>query len=507
MNIGFSQNSQLTKNRKRRLEMVNFAEENGISATVKEFKTTYKTVNLWITRYRREGIAGLADRVRQNGQIPEICTNRSKSKLTILKPRNKASYLSAASALPEDEEIKAEPVAIAEKIIPEQPSVSKRQKEIIPVRRLPEVVTPRYANNDSKTIQIGLLNLKETDRFGDLCRRHDLPSWQFTAFDSQSGGAWIAYTYEIDRASQNEFLTAVSKHLVSHGISLNQVKFELCYDAAISDKWGQADTIKTAENPEHRFPGQIVITNGLSEHGSPLNRFHRLLEDKFYSSLSVNSVSKLLKKAESFMLQYNYKENFGAMLNLPPNQLICRQSGDNFDPEILKFKPLVLKKNRTDKARYLVGLRMMAGLFSSLAGSILSRRKRVGITRGIQIAKEANLAKNAKKAKKANEVKRTTKEVSNSLSSRAMIDTAGQTGPTVRVVNNKIEFISLKNMNWEKPREKKAETDTGTVKVRRAKELLAQKRSIAELKSRLPMTEGELSMLSRNMTFSDRERN
>lgn len=201
MNIGFSQNSQLTKSQKRCLEMVNFAGENGISATVKEFGTTYKTVNLWITRYRRDGIAGLADRARQNGQIPEICTKRSKSKLTIIKPRNKASYLSAASTLPEDAEIKAEPVDMAEKIIPEPLSVSTTQKEMTPVRRLPEVVTGRYSNIDLKTIRIGLLNLGEIDDFGDLCRKHDLPSWQFTAFDPQSGGAWIAYTFEIDSAS------------------------------------------------------------------------------------------------------------------------------------------------------------------------------------------------------------------------------------------------------------------------------------------------------------------
>jgi len=100
------------------------------------------------------------------------------------------------------------------------------------------------------------------------------------------------------------------------------------------------------------------------------------------------------------------------------------------------------------------------------------------------------------------------------LPPKAGLETTSQTRQGIESTDNEFEYINLKNMNWEKHRDKQAKTDTKTSKVRnrqelinRAKELLAQKRSIAELKSTLPMTEGELSMLSQNIMFGDKERN
>ncbi len=469
MNIGFSQNRQLINSRKRRLDMVNFAEENGISAAVKEFGITYKTVNLWIDRYRREEMAGLADQPHRNGRDPVIRTNRPKSRLTIMKPRNRVSFLSASPIIPKDNEIKPDPIDLTEEIMPEPPTILEPGKEIIIEKTSPKNVSPRHLRTDTKTIQIGLLNLKKIDSFGDLCQKYNLPSWQFTAFEPQTGGAWIAYSFEIGWEQQNEFIKILSKHFLSHGILPNQISFELGYNSAILEKLGQVDMAKTEESPDRDFK---------------LNRFHRLLEDNFYLSLRVRTVSKLMEKAESFLLRYNYKENFESPLNLPPNQLVCRQYSNNHDPEILKFKPIVLEKNQAGKVRYLIGLRMIAGLLTSIVGSVLSRRKRV------------------------------IKGTSMPLPPKAGLETTSQTRQGIESTDNEFEYINLKNMNWEKHRDKQAKTDTKTSKVRnrqelinRAKELLAQKRSIAELKSTLPMTEGELSMLSQNIMFGDKERN
>ncbi len=484
MNIGFSQNRQLTKSQKQRLDMVNFAEENGISAAVKEFGITYKTVNLWINRYRREGIAGLADRPRRNGRAPVVHTNRLKSRLTIMKPRNRVSFLSTSSILPKDNEIKPNPVDMTEEIMPEPPTVLEPVKEFAVRKTLPDTISPRHFKTDTKTIQIGLLNLEKIDSYGDLYQKYNLPSWQFTAFDPQTGGAWIAYSFEIGWEQQDGFFKILSKHLSSHGILSNQINFELCYDSAILEKSGQANIAKTEESLEQYFSGGVVVKSGTSFKDSEINRFHCLLEDNFYLSLRVRTVSKLMEKAEAFLLRYNYKENFESPLNLPPNQLICRQYGNNHDPEILKFRPIVLEKNQVSKVRYLIGLRMIAGLFTSIVASVLTRRKRV-----IRVT-------------------------SMPLPPKARLETIPQTLRGIESNDNKFEYISLKNMNWEKPRDKQIETDAKTSKVRnrqelinRAKELLAQKRSIAELKNTLPMTEGELSMLSQNITFSDKERN
>ncbi|MCP4704947.1 MAG: hypothetical protein GY865_10080, partial [candidate division Zixibacteria bacterium] len=293
----------------------------------------------------------------------------------------------------------------------------------------------------------------------------------------------------------------LSKHLYSNNILPEQINFKVNYDSAILNILRQADTEKSEEYLDQYFDGRVIVRNRLSERDSELNRFHYLLEDNFYNSVKVKSVSKLLEQAESFLIRYNYNENYNSSLNLPPNQLICRQYGGDFGPELLKFKPILLKKNRASTARYLIGLKMMAGLFTSMAGSVISRKNRVkrigkiGITNPIQ---------------KAN----TITELPKPLPPKTRIKTTEKQLQDSKSIENKFEYISLNKMNWEKPEGRQIENDSRTgigrnrkELIHRAKELLAQKRSIAELKKTLPMTEGELSMLSQNITISDKERN
>ena len=42
-----------------RYELVTFAEEYGIRRASSEYRTTVKTVRLWVKRYRKQGIKGL----------------------------------------------------------------------------------------------------------------------------------------------------------------------------------------------------------------------------------------------------------------------------------------------------------------------------------------------------------------------------------------------------------------------------------------------------------------
>lgn len=425
--------------------------------------------------------------------------SQNKSRLTVIKPRNKALFLSNSSTLPEKRKIIPESVDVIEQIISEPTTEIELKNEHRLEEKLAEIVSPKYSESYSKIIQIGLLNLNEIDNFGDLIRKYELPSWQFTAFDPQTGGAWIACSYEINQDKQNEFLKLLSKHLISFGVSPDQINFELCYDSIIAKKLGQVETSKTEQNLQPFFSGHVTRQKSESVHCSQLNRFHRLLEENFYHSTRVRKVSKLLEKAESFLVQYNYKKNYKAPLELPPNQLLCRQFGNDIGPEILKFKPLVLMGDKAGRARYLIGLKMIAGLFNSMAGSILLGKKRLGRIRKTKSAKKVSTV-NAK------------------LSKPLMPDVRNESKPlTIQIAksaDNNFEYISLKNMKWEKPEEKQAETvvKIGQVRNRQelinhAKDLLAQKRSIAELKKTLRMTEGELSMLRENMTFNNIERN
>ncbi len=158
MNIGFSKNKQMTKSQKRHHDMVSCDEENGIRTAVKEFGKTDTTVNQSFRNVRNS----------------IINNNRIKSSLTVIKPRNKASFLTAAATISVNKNIDREPVDIVEEILPELPITSEPTKTIKTEKIVPEVVSPLYS--ETKNIQIGSLDLREIDSFGDLCQKYDLPS-------------------------------------------------------------------------------------------------------------------------------------------------------------------------------------------------------------------------------------------------------------------------------------------------------------------------------------------
>lgn len=73
-----------------RLEMVKYAEENGISKTARDYRTTRLTVRKWVRRYKEKGLNGLKDRSRAPHHIPHKTPKEIEEKVIELKKTHPA---------------------------------------------------------------------------------------------------------------------------------------------------------------------------------------------------------------------------------------------------------------------------------------------------------------------------------------------------------------------------------------------------------------------------------
>lgn len=70
-----------------RLRMVRMAQEEGISATARCYRTTRKTVQKWVRRYREGGLGALQDRPRAPKRIPHKMPKELESKIVQLRKK------------------------------------------------------------------------------------------------------------------------------------------------------------------------------------------------------------------------------------------------------------------------------------------------------------------------------------------------------------------------------------------------------------------------------------
>ncbi|MGQ9559830.1 MAG: helix-turn-helix domain-containing protein [Candidatus Oleimicrobiaceae bacterium] len=73
-----------------RLEMVGYAEENGIGKTGRHYRTTRLAVRKWIRKYKEEGLSGLRDKPRAPPRIPHKRSKETEGRVIELRKTHPA---------------------------------------------------------------------------------------------------------------------------------------------------------------------------------------------------------------------------------------------------------------------------------------------------------------------------------------------------------------------------------------------------------------------------------
>jgi len=420
---------------------------------------------------------------------PDKRRNRlvNKSSLTLMRPRDKVRPAlkfvphPIVPVIPE-----ANLFSVDESTAPEE---IQQPFEIAPVRIESEnaadkikiqsdSVTFKRPAKISQTIQIGILGLGDIDKIGEVFRGKNLPLWQFTAFDKVTGAAWLSFAHELEQSSLIAFVRYLSDNFNKTGKTTAQICIEFHFDMAIGRNLNREDYNAIREYCSQHFAA-ANICHDLPHDKSLLNEFHDTLIRKFYHSQKASTTGRLLDILHAYLLKYNFNDNNEAISDLPPYQLICQQEGGPFSREILSGKPIILDRNPGNGINYLSSLRLLAGsMIAFLSSAIAPRKKRLFIKSKLRSLRDINSA--------------------NSLARQ-----------TVRPPETGYEYISLRDVAWKRPDENPVSPGKYSSKIRnrqeiinRALKLLAEKRPMAELKRDLPITEGEISMLQRNLMLN-----
>jgi len=406
---------------------------------------------------------------------------RNGSKLLVMKPRDKALIASSASERSSDDSDvrfkNSDPNEISQELSPASTELVLNR----PIERTLSV--PDHSNKlsiDHKIIQIGVQNLQEIENFNNLSLKHHLPVWQYTAYEVQSGAVWVSYSYQFGSDQLNRFVEKLSDHLQKSGISSNGIELQYKFESSLRNRLSREDLKSIRMNLKRLGYGGCNLENSLLTKGSELEKFYLKMQERFYTNITVQNLSGLIKSVSEFLIKYNYTDKSESNYSLPPFQIISRLENGDCRSNVLKMKPSVLDKRQENRGRFLVCLKSITGSMSSFIGSAIIRRKREIVPTDSSTPASMNIVRIPKT-------------------------------PHVKNLQSSYEYISFKDIKWKRLEGQPAPVNNNSKITRNrqeiielAKKLLAERRPMAELKKALPITEGELSMLKQN-NISDKE--
>jgi transposase-like protein len=182
-----------------RLRMVKMAQEKGISATARYYRTTRKTVQKWVRRYREAGLRALEDRSRAPRRIPHRIPRELERKIVELRRRYPAwgpKRLKLYFGLPCSE-------GAIHRVLRQNGLIRKRKKKWRKRRDLREL---KAALKPLEKIILDGKHLNDIEHYWPQMRFKGLPSYQYTARDVRTGAVYFAFSQTNDSTSATIFL-------------------------------------------------------------------------------------------------------------------------------------------------------------------------------------------------------------------------------------------------------------------------------------------------------------
>ncbi len=199
-----------------RLRMVRMAEEEGISATARHYRTTRKTVQKWGRRYREGGLGALKNRSRAPKRIPHKMSPELERKIVRLRTKYRAwgpKRLKMYFDLPCSE-------GAIYRVLRQNGLIRKRKKKWKKrgdLRRLKAALKP------FEKILVDGKHLTDIEHYWPQMRFKRLPRYQYTARDVRTGATYFAFSETNDSTSATIFIRYVLEHLGACGVDLTQV--------------------------------------------------------------------------------------------------------------------------------------------------------------------------------------------------------------------------------------------------------------------------------------------
>lgn len=318
-----------------RLNMVQMAQDKGISAAARYYRTTRNTVRKWLTRYHQQGLSGLANRKRIPKHIPHKTPKAIEDRIIELRKTHPAW---GPERLKMHYDIPVSTKAIA-RIIRQAGLVRRRKKKWNKQR---DLRAQKQALKPFQLIQVDVKDLIDINKYWPQMRHLGLPRYQFSARDVRTGGIWYSYGRSKDSTNGGMFITYLLRQLEHYGVELSEV------------------TIQTDNGTE--FVGHILKKHNESSFSEAIERFganyrrippracswqsdvevfHKLIEDEFYDLEEYRDQIEFMAKAYAYCLYFNYRRKNRWRGCKTPVELL-KELNSKISPKVFNLMPILL---------------------------------------------------------------------------------------------------------------------------------------------------------------------
>jgi transposase len=283
-----------------RLRMVRMSQEEGISAAARSYRTTRKTVQKWVRRYREGGLEALRNRPRTPKRIPHKMPRELEKKIVELRekyPGWGARRLKTYFDLPCSQ-------GAIYRVLRQNGLVRKRKKKWEKRRDLRKI---KAALKPFEKLILDGKDLKDIEAYWPQMKFKRLPEYQYTARDVRTGTTYFAFSETRDSTSATIFVRYVLEHLAACGANLSTVTVQTDNG---SDLIGSANKKASTTSAFEAMVAFLGVTHVRIPPASPtwnsdVETFHRLCEDEFYDIETFADRRAFFEKAATYQLFFN----------------------------------------------------------------------------------------------------------------------------------------------------------------------------------------------------------
>jgi transposase len=282
-----------------RYEMVRYAWDNGVKPAARAFDTTPKTVRKWLKRWQPGSLRGLGDQSKAPKNKGSGIDPDQRQKAIELKRR-----LKSWSALRIKREFN---LSISEKAIrkiwKEEGLLKKRRRKHKTKNDLRKIKAKWRL---FQQIDIDTKHLYDIPEYWIQMKRHNLPSFQYTAREVVSGLQFIAYAQECSLTYATLFAEIIIGHLKKCGINLRDSRFQTDNGSEFIGAWSAKEPSAFTETVES-VKGLVhdTIPPGAHTYQADVETVHGIIEDEFYEIETFLSLLILLAKATQYIIWFN----------------------------------------------------------------------------------------------------------------------------------------------------------------------------------------------------------
>jgi cob(I)alamin adenosyltransferase len=317
--------------------MVQYAQEHGISAATREYRTTRVTVRKWLRRYEQKRLQGLMELSRKPHRCPHRMRAKQEARVVELRVKHPKW---GAWRLQDRYGLNVSTGAI-ERVIRQHGLVRSKRRRY---RKRRDLSALKKRLQPFQSAQVDTKDLSDILQYWPIMKRLGLPRYEYTYRDKATGAAFFAYADRNNSTYAAIFARYVLNHLRSYGVDTAQVSWQSDngseYVGSTQKKTNRPsafEKILSAYRVHHRrIPPRASYLQG------DVETFHLLVEEELYDLESYDNPMEFLGKAYAYQLYFNsFRKNRYREKKTPLDLL--RQQGPALDTRILNLPPIRLE--------------------------------------------------------------------------------------------------------------------------------------------------------------------